>query len=267
MGGMLRLAVLGHPIAHSLSPAMHAWALSALGLRGTYEALDTPPEALPERLQEVRRGYRGVNLTVPLKKRALPLLDWVSPEARAIGAVNTVLSAEGHLLGFNTDAPGFLMALEAGGFPLRGPALVLGAGGAGRAVAYALKGAGLRVWVWNRTPERAQALAEEMGLEAVPLEAARAAYLLVNATSVGLGDPGATPLPPELFPDEGVAVDLVYRPLWTRFLKEAKARGLGVQTGLPMLAWQGALAFRIWTGLLPDPVGMERVALGALGKG
>ncbi|WP_337843804.1 shikimate dehydrogenase [Thermus sp.] len=264
---MLRLAVLGHPIAHSLSPAMHAWALSALSLEGAYQALDTPPEDLPARLEEVRQGYRGVNLTVPLKERALPLLDWASPEARAIGAVNTVLVVEGHLLGFNTDAPGFLEALKAGGFPLRGPALVLGAGGAGRAVAYALKGAGLEVWVWNRTPERAQALAEEMGLEAVPLEAARAAYLLVNATSVGLNDPGATPLPPELFPEEGVAVDLVYRPLWTRFLKEAQARGLGVQTGLPMLAWQGALAFRIWTGFLPDPLGMERVALRALEEG
>ncbi|MCS6868059.1 MAG: shikimate dehydrogenase [Thermus sp.] len=263
---MLRLAVLGHPVAHSLSPAMHRYALESLGLPGRYEAWETPLEALPERLAQVRQGFRGVNLTLPLKEAALPLLDWVAPEARAMGAVNTVLSLEGRLFGFNTDAPGFLAALRAGGIPLVGPALVLGAGGAARAVAYALKGAGLRVWVWNRTPERAQALAEALGLEAVPLERAPEARLLVNATSVGLGDPEATPLPPELFPQEGAAVDLVYRPLWTRFLREARARGLKVQTGLPMLAWQGALAFRIWTGLLPDAAGMERVALKALGE-
>ncbi|GGM94855.1 shikimate dehydrogenase (NADP(+)) [Thermus composti] len=263
---MLRFAVLGHPVAHSLSPAMHRFALESLGLKGVYEALDTPLEALPGRLEAVREGYRGVNLTLPLKEAALGLLDWVSPEAQRIGAVNTVLNVEGRLLGFNTDAPGFLEALKAGGIPLKGPALVLGAGGAGRAVAFALKEAGLEVWVWNRTPEKARALAEAFGLEAVPLEKAREARLLVNATRVGLEDPQATPLPPELFPQEGAAVDLVYKPLWTRFLKEAQARGLKVQTGLPMLAWQGALAFRIWTGLLPDPEGMERAALEALGE-
>ncbi len=261
---MLRLAVLGYPIAHSLSPAMHGHALASLGLKGRYEAWETPLEALEERLRVVRREYRGVNLTIPLKEAALPLLDWVSPEARAIGAVNTVLSLEGRLLGFNTDAPGFLEALKAGGIPLVGPALVLGAGGAGRAVAWALREAGLRVWVWNRTWEKAQALAEEFGLEAVPLEKAQEARLIVNATSVGLKDPGATPLPAALFPKEGAAVDLVYRPLWTRFLREAQERGLRVQTGLPMLAWQGALAFRIWTGFLPDPRGMEEAARRAL---
>ena len=140
-----------------------------------------------------------------------------------------------------------------------------GAGGAGRAVAFALREAGLEVWVWNRTPQRALALAEEFGLRAVPLEKAREARLLVNATRVGLEDPSASPLPAELLPEEGAVVDLVYRPLWTRFLREAQERGLKVQTGLPMLAWQGALAFRLWTGLLPDPSGMEEAARRALG--
>ena len=149
--------------------------------------------------------------------------------------------------------------------PLKCPALVLGAGGAGRAVAFALREAGLEVWVWNRTPQRALALAEEFGLRAVPLEKAREARLLVNATRVGLEDHSASPLPAELFPEEGAAVDLVYRPLWTRFLREANAKGLKVQTGLPMLAWQGALAFRLWTGLLPDPSGMEEADRRALG--
>lgn len=128
---MLRFAVLGHPVAHSLSPAMHRFALESLGLAGVYEALETPLEALPVRLGAVREGYRGVNLTLPLKEAALAHLDWVSPEAQRIGAVNTVLQVEGRLFGFNTDAPGFLEALKAGGIPLKGPALVLGAGGRG----------------------------------------------------------------------------------------------------------------------------------------
>lgn len=190
-------------------------------------------------------------------------LDWVSPEAQRIGAVNTVLQVEGRLFGFNTDAPGS-RGPEGGGSP-KGPCPGAGGRGAGRAVAFALREAGLEVWVWNRTPQRALALAEEFGLRAVPLEKAREARLLVNATRVGLEDPSASPLPAELFPEEGAAVDLVYRPLWTRFLREAKAKGLKVQTGLPMLAWQGALAFRLWTGLLPDPSGMEEAARRALG--
>lgn len=109
-----------------------------------------------------------MNLTIPLKEAALPLLDWVSPEARAIGAVNTVLSVEGRLLGFNTDAPGFLQALKAGGIPLAGPALVLGAGGAGRAVAWALREAGLRVWIWNRTEGKARAWPGSLGWRRCP---------------------------------------------------------------------------------------------------
>jgi shikimate dehydrogenase len=182
---------------------MHAHALRTLGLPGTYEALETPLAHLADRLEAVRREYRGVNLTLPLKEKALELVDWAAPEAKAIGAVNTVLSLKGHLFGFNTDALGFLEALKAGGIPLQGPALVLGAGGAGRAVAFALKGVGLEVWVWNRTPRRAEALAEELGLEAVSLERAREARLLVNATSVGLNAPEETPPPCRAFPGGG----------------------------------------------------------------
>jgi shikimate dehydrogenase len=128
---MLRLAVLGHPVAHSLSPAMHAHALRSLGLPGTYEALETPLVHLADRLEEVRREYRGVNLTIPLKEKALELVDWAAPEAKAIGAVNTVLSLKGHLFGFNTDALGFLEALKAGGFPFRARPWSWGPGGRG----------------------------------------------------------------------------------------------------------------------------------------
>ncbi len=260
------LGILGHPVAHSLSPAMQEAALAARGLTGSYRLLDTPPEALARRLEEVRRGYRGVNVTVPLKEAVLPLLDGVHPEARAIGAVNTVVNRGGRLIGHNTDAPGFLRSLEEAG--VRGRrALVLGAGGAARAVAYALKGAGWEVGVHNRTRSRAEALARAFGLEVVPLEAARQADLVVNATSVGLDDPAATPLPAALFPPRGFAVDLVYRPLLTRFLAEAAAAGLGTVDGLGMLLWQGALAFELWTGERA-PVGAMRAALRrALGAG
>ena len=243
----MRLGILGHPVGHSLSPAMHRAALAALGIEGSYELLDTPPERLAERLREVRAGFRGVNVTVPLKERVLALLDEVDEEARAIGAVNTVVVEGGRLLGANTDAAGFLRSLEEAG--VRGRrALVLGAGGAARAVVHALLRAGWEVAVANRTRERAERLVAELGGRVAGLEAAREADLVVNATSVGMEDPGATPLPAAFFPERGFAVDLVYRPLRTRFLREAEARGLGVVNGLGMLLWQGVLAFERWSG-------------------
>ena len=257
----MRLGILGHPVGHSLSPAMHRAALAARGIAGSYERLDTPPERLRERLEEVRRHFRGVNVTVPLKEQVLSLLDEVDPAARAIGAVNTVVVEKGRLVGYNTDAPGFLKSLEEAGVEGR-RALVLGAGGAARAVVYALLRAGWEVGVANRTRERAERLVAELGGRVVGPEAAREADLVVNATSVGLEDPAATPLQAELFPQRGYAVDLVYRPLWTRFLREAKARGLGALDGLGMLLWQGAIAFELWTGE-EAPVEVMRSALRA----
>ncbi|KIX84513.1 shikimate dehydrogenase [Thermus filiformis] len=261
----MRLGLIGYPLDHSLSPAMHNRALREVGLLGEYLLLPTPPEALAGRMAEVRAGFWGVNVTVPHKEAVLPYLDGLSPEARAIGAVNTIVREGEKLIGHNTDAPGFLRGLEEAGL-LFEPALVLGAGGAGRAVAYALKGRGLDVYVWNRTPGRARALAEEMGLREAPLEFAREARLLVNATRVGLMDPEATPLPPDLLPREGGVVDLVYRPLWTRLLREARARGLRVQHGLYMLVYQGALAFRLWTGREAPVAAMFQAACEALSE-
>ncbi len=262
----MRLGILGHPVGHSLSPAMHRAALAALGIAGSYDLLDTPPEALGDRIAEVRKGFRGVNVTVPLKEAVLPFLDEVRPEARAIGAVNTVVNEGGRLIGHNTDAPGFLRSLEEAG--VRGRrAFLLGAGGAARAVAYALKGAGWEVWVHNRTRARAEALAAAFGLEVAPLEAAREADLVVNATAVGLDDPASTPIPAAFLPRKGYAADLVYRPVKTRFLREAEAAGLAVVDGLGMLLWQGALAFRIWTGR-PAPIeAMRRGLEDAFGRG
>jgi len=261
----VRLGLLGHPVGHSLSRVMHEAAMAALGIRGRYDLLDTPPEALPGRLAEVRRAYRGVNVTVPLKEAVLPLLDALSPEARAIGAVNTVVNEGGRLLGDNTDAPGFLRSLEEAGVEGR-RAFLLGAGGAARAVAFALTGAGWEVFVHNRTRARAETLAEAFGLEVAPLSAAREADLVVNATSVGLHDPAASPLPADYFPRRGFAVDLVYRPRMTRFLVEAEKRGLMPVDGTGMLLWQGALAFERWAGKEAPVAVMRQALFQALGE-
>ncbi|MGQ9510320.1 MAG: shikimate dehydrogenase [Thermaceae bacterium] len=246
----MRLGLIGYPLEHSLSPAIHHRALEELGLRGEYLLLPTPPSHLPHRMAEVRQGFRGVNVTIPHKEAVLAFLDGLSAEASAIRAVNTVVREGERLIGYNTDAEGFLGGLKEAGL-LGEPALVLGAGGAARAVAYALKREGVGVYIWNRTEARAQALAEEMGLKVAPLEFARKARLIVNATRVGLMDPEATPLPFDLLPEEGAVVDLVYRPLWTRLLREAQTKGLRVQHGLHMLVRQGALALELWTGSKP----------------
>ena len=262
----MRLGILGHPVGHSLSPAMHEAALRELGIGGGYERLDTPPARLSERLREVRRGFRGVNVTVPLKELVVPLLDGLSPAARAIGAVNTVVNEGGRLLGENTDAAGFLRSLEEAGVGGR-RAVVLGAGGAARAVVYALRGAGYEVGIVNRTRARAEALARAFGARVVGPADVREADLVVNATSVGLGDPSATPLPAEFLPSSGFAVDLVYRPLRTRFLREAEERGLAVVDGLGMLLWQGVLAFELWTGREAPVEAMRRALASALTEG
>ncbi len=260
----MQLGILGDPVEHSLSPRMHQAALRARGIEGRYLLLATPPERLPARIEEVRARFRGVNVTVPLKERVLAHLDLLSPAAEAIGAVNTVINEGGRLLGENTDAAGFLKSLEEAGVTGE-RAFVLGAGGAARAVVYALKTAGFEVDLYNRTRARAEALARAFGARVTELSEARGADLVVNATSVGLADPGATPLPAEFFPERGFAVDLVYRPRKTRFLREAEARGLTPVDGVGMLLWQGALAFELWTGEEAPIEVMRRVLDDALG--
>ncbi|MFN3390265.1 MAG: shikimate dehydrogenase [Meiothermus ruber] len=236
---------------------MHEAALRAAGLEGSYQALETPPAFLHARLLEVRRGFAGVNVTIPHKESVLEYLDEISPEAKAIGAVNTIVCDQGRLIGYNTDALGFIYALDEAGIAYRNKkALILGAGGAARAIAYALKEAGARVAVYNRTRERAMALCEAMGLQLIsePLLATEVlgCDLLINTTSVGLKDPGSSPLPPGLLPQAGVVVDIVYSPPTTRLLHEAREAGRVTLGGLPMLVWQGALAFELWTGIKPD---------------
>lgn len=268
-----RAFLFAHPAKHSLSPAMHNAALNALTVAAQYEARDVAPSDLRAALENLRTsGAWGANLSIPHKEHALEWLDWVSPEAQLIGAVNTVVVRDAALHGFNTDGLGFMRSLEEAGLTsVAGlEVLILGAGGAARGVSYALKAAGAHVAIWNRTPMRAQQLAAEFGLEAVnnaTLEPrVRAAQLLVNTTAVGLEDAQTSPLPEGWLPAQGWVCDIVYRPLETKLLRDAAQAGLQTVDGLGMLVHQGALALELWLeaqGIAgkPDAAVMRAAAL------
>lgn len=260
----LKAGVMGWPVDHSRSPALHGYWLKAYGIEGHYLRLPMPPENLGQALGELHeKGFSGVNLTVPHKEAALAFLHGITHEAKAIGAVNTVfLTNEGKLLGTNTDAYGFITNLTANAptwRPEAGPAVVLGAGGAARAVCYALRTAGVhRIRVVNRTLARAEGLAMTMGPHIVPLaweqagEAMKDAALLVNTTTLGMK--GQPPLDLDLSPLPASAVvnDIVYVPLETPLLAAAKKRGNPVVDGIGMLLYQAQPSFAGWFGVRPD---------------
>ncbi len=296
---MRRLGVLGWPVAHSRSPAMHNAALAALGMEcWRYQALPVPEELFAETTRALgQAGFVGANVTIPHKQAALTLADQSSVTARAIGAANTLTFAgDGTIAAENTDAPGLIAALEQlVDLPARPSVLVLGAGGSARAAVWALREAGAReVSVWNRTPARAAKLARELGARAVS-EPARA-DLLINCTSVGLiggleGPDrsrgtrafGANPRfghplersatePEELnqlgltFDQVGeypYVVDMVYRSGLTPLLAAAREHGARTLDGLEILVAQGALSFELWTGR-PAPLEVMRRAAGDL---
>jgi shikimate dehydrogenase len=257
-----RLGVLGWPVAHSRSPAMHAAAFAAAGLEGwRYQLLPVPPELFDETVRALpAAGFAGANVTVPHKEAALRLADAPSDAARAIGAANTLtFGPGGEIAAENTDAPGLVAALPVG--PAGATALVLGAGGSARAAVYALLGAGAReVLVLNRTPTRAQAVARELGARAV--ESLEDADLLVNCTSVGLEHAEASPVDAAELGRFGAVVDLVYRAGGTRLVRDAAARGVPHADGLEVLVQQGARSFELWTGV-EAPVDAMRVAAAA----
>jgi shikimate dehydrogenase len=249
---LIYLGVCGWPVAHSRSPQMHNAALAAADLHDwRYLRLPLPPELFAETVRALpAAGFRGVNVTIPHKHAAMLLADRASAAAREIGAANTLTFEAGAIVADNTDAPGLLAAL--GESPAGRTALVLGAGGAGRAAAWALAGAGAAdVAIWNRTPERARNLAEAVGGRAV--EAPEAADIVINCTSVGLHDPDATfkalPLGADELGAGSLVVDMVYRAGGTRFLEAARTRGARVVDGLEILVAQGAASFERWTGL------------------
>lgn len=260
---MPRLAVLGYPVGHSRSPAMQSAALAELGLAGewSYEAIEVAPDAFEARVRAMAgEGFAGANVTVPHKGAALALADELSEMAREIGAANTLVFAEGEVRAENTDAEGLLRSLPGSQRGRR--ALVLGAGGAARAVVWALLREGAEVEVWNRTALRSQHLCEELGGTAIDAPRQSDYGLIVNTTAVGLAgeDPFAElPLSPGAFGPEQTVVDMVYGGEPTALLRAAEAAAASTVDGIEILVQQGALSLEIWTGR-PAPLETMRAA-------
>lgn len=275
-----RVVLIGHPVAHSLSGAMQQAAFDATGIDARYELWDRPPMALADAIAEVRGdGFLGVNVTIPHKERVVPLIDKLTEEAQATGAVNTLTREGRRLVGHNTDVPGFGVALDklVGRQKMPRQAVVLGAGGGARAVVYGLIRAGFqRVIVFNRHLHRAEGLvrffgksAAHMDLKAQPWhesiiesELART-KVLVNATSIGLND-DSSPIPGELITGDLLVLDLIYKR--TRLLRDAESAGAAAHDGETMLLHQGAAAFTLWTGQ-PAPLQVMADALAAARAG
>ncbi len=274
---MTRLAgIIGHPVAHSLSPVFQGAAFAHCGLDVRYEAWDTTPEALAGRVVSLRDPkYLGANVTIPHKETVIPLLDELGGQSARVGAVNTIVNRSGRLYGFNTDGSGFVAALRnEAQFEVAGKAVLLfGAGGAARGIAFALAEARVgSIAIWNRTPERAARLAADVAREGGAVQAVLGADTagfdcIVNCTSIGMHGGGAEADVPCDFAGArpgALAVDIVYRPEETPFLRAARAAGLAARGGLPMLIYQGALAFELWTGVRAPVEAMFEAARTAL---
>ena len=298
-GGTTIVGLIGWPIEHSVSPPMHNAAFGALGLDWCYVPFPVDPSQVKEAIQGMRAlGIRGINVTVPHKQTVLSCVDELTPAARAIGAVNTLFFREGALVGHNTDAQGFLRALGEAGLDIEARtvkqslhALVLGAGGAARAVVYALVSVGARVTILNRTEARARRLAGEFSALAPDAEAftggasqdtrvsggpldgdllramASSVDLVVNATPLGMWPHvDATPWPQSVpFPTRALCFDLVYNPRETLLMRQARVVGAGAACGLGMLVHQGAEALELWTGTAPPGDLMYAACRAALG--
>lgn len=259
--------LLGNPVSHSLSPPMHEAAYEELGVDARYVTFEPDPDDLGAAISGANAlGVRGLNVTIPFKRAAL---DHVEPDgtARRIGAINTIDFGGGTPTGHNTDASGARRAFEEHGVALDGrTAVVVGAGGAGRALAFALADAGATVHVANRTVERAEELAAQVpDATAHPLPALPdllpEATVLANATSVGM-ESDESPVPEDALHGDLAVLDAVYRPLETRLLRDAAARGATTIDGAWMLLYQGVEAFERWTGR-DAPVGVMNAALRA----
>ena len=269
-----RVVLIGHPVAHSLSGAMQQAAFDELGIDATYELWDRPPLILGDTIAELRSDdFLGANVTIPHKERVVPLVDRLTEEAHATGAVNTITREGKRLIGHNTDVPGFRTALDrlVGKQKMPRHAVVLGAGGGARAVVYGLITEGFqRIIVFNRHLHRAEGLvkhfgrtAAQMELRAMPwhesiIEAELAkTKVLVNATSIGLTS-DESPIPAEVIPPDLLVLDLIYAR--TKLLRDAEAAGCTVADGELMLLNQGAAAFTLWTGQ-PAPLELMQTKL------
>ncbi len=281
-----KVGVIGFPLSHTVSPAFQQPAFDHYGIPAQYRPYPVPGEVLPAFIAEIHDPtWLGLNVTIPHKEVVVTLVDQCTATAESIGAVNTLFKEEGRLIGDNTDAHGFLTALRTDGAidPAGRNVLVLGAGGAGRAVLVALAQAGAgQIALANRHRERAETLVEALtaplqSQEIAVLEwdspalqrAASEADVIVNCTAMGMAKgpaPDSSPLPPGVFHGGQIVFDLVYTPSCTPLLRHAQARGARTLDGLPMLVYQGAASFERWTGK-PAPLKlMKAKALAALGS-
>jgi shikimate dehydrogenase len=273
-----RVGIIGHSIAHTLSPAMHTAAFDELRIPFTYGVFDVVDEFLPALLASLRKnGFAGANVTIPHKEHIIPLLDGVNEDATAIGAVNTIVNHEGKLTGYNTDVAGIQKALAPFKERIRGVSVVvLGAGGGARAAAYAIAKnfSPASVRLYNRTASRAGKIAYDFGkifpginfenvsdVQRLPAVIADSA-LVVNTTPAGMTpNIDAFPIPPAIrFSNHQIIFDIIYTPIETAFLHKAKADGAATVNGVEMFVRQGAKAFELWTGK-PFPVDVARQAV------
>lgn len=271
--------VFGDPIKHSKSPVMHNRAFRELGLNAAYAAFHVGPGRLKDAVAGIRAlGFRGVNVTIPHKVEVMDYLDAIDEDARAIGAVNTIVNDDGKLTGFNTDGIGYVRSLrEEAGFEVAGrKVLLLGAGGAARGVAYALaKEGAAAVYIANRTVSKAVDLAAAIspyapahGMSFGDIADIRGEVdLIVNNTSVGMHpNVNETPIDTSWFHDGLTVSDLIYNPPVTRLLREAEAKGAAIHGGLGMFIYQGAYAFEYWTGREAPVAVMRAAVLEAFGE-
>jgi len=260
----MTVGLIGWPVEHSRSPAMHNAAFAALGLNWRYVLVPTPADQVEAAIARIRSGeLQGANVTIPHKQAVMPFLDEIDPAAQAVGAVNTIVRRADRLTGFNTDMPGFRRALLETGIEVKDqPCAVLGAGGSARAILYVLRELGARSTVYARDVEKARAVHGTCR----PLSALReidpATRLIVNTTPVGLAPHvDASPWPdPVPFPANALVFDLLNNPAQTRLMQQAERMGLRAFNGWNMLVYQGAAAFEIWTGSAP-PVAVMKHAL------
>jgi shikimate dehydrogenase len=268
-------AIIGDPVEHSLSPVMHNAAFQKLGLNLVYVAFKVTKNALKEAIYGARSlGLRGLNVTMPYKSAVLKYLDEADSAAKAIGAVNTILNNQGKLIGYNTDGKGAMVALRENGIsPYGKKMLLVGAGGAAKAIAFQAVQEVKELVIVNRTPEKAEQLAKllhkKFGKEVkcgtlsarVMKEELETSDILVNATSVGMHSyRDISPVPLDLLRPDLCVMDIIYSPMETKLVKDAKAVGAKVVLGLEMLLYQGAVAFEIWTNCLA-PVDIMKEAV------
>ncbi len=278
------VGIFGDPVRQSISPAMHNAAFRALGLDFIYlpfHVYSKTQSTLKNAIEAIRAlDIKGVNITIPHKEEAIKFIDEVSPDAEAAGSVNTIVNRNGRLFGFNTDGEGFLIGIkkEANFSPRGKNIIIIGAGGAARSIIFSLlRKKASSVVVANRTEARAEALARgfrktlkgarisAMGLDVKEIERlAPRADLVVNTTSIGMMGKGSMDFPMHALEKNAIVADIVYKPVETDFIKKAKRCGLRTHNGLNMLIAQGALTFRLWTGMDAPQDAMLKAALKAL---